>query len=386
MSTDPIRNTNEGIDLSDILPTAQTVGVSNLKFRSACGTWNECEPGDLFVAISDVESDGHDRSANAIERGAIGVVGERLSAVSAPQFIVEDSRLAFGKICHALAGNPSQRMNTIGVTGTAGKTIVTHLVHSILECAGQATGLRSSIEVCFGDSSESVANASVPELANQLAKMVIGGCRNATLEFSGDELALQQAAGIHLDGVVVTNVLPTNLNLHGSFDNYKRALLRSMEYVKPTGFAIVNADDKHSSYLLNEIQLPALTFGIHNGSEVSAKLLDRNRCFQTFLLRAGNDSVPVRTSIIGKQHIYNCLAAAAVGLMRSDIELPMRLFKRHWKRLKSFPGRLERIDCGQPFGVWVDSAVNSPSPLNLWGHCSGFSPVCEGRLICICID
>ena len=377
MSTDPVFNTNAGIDLNDILPTAQTVGGDNLKFRSACGTWDECQPGDLYVAIADAESDGHDYSVNAIERGAIGVVGERLSAVSVPQYIVDDSRVAFGKICHSLAGNPSQRMTTVGVTGTAGKTIVAHLIQSILKQVQHSVGLRSSIETCFGDTKEHHSNSSVAEFAHQLSKMVIGGCRAAALEFSGSELARQQVAGIQLDAAVITNVLPTNLDLHGSFDNYKRTLLKSLQLVKPTGFAIVNVDDKQSSYLLNEIQMPALTFGIHNTAEVSAKLLDRNRCFQTFLLTAGNDSVPVRTSIIGKQHIYNCLAAAAVGLML-EIDLPTIV-----KGLETaiIPGRLERADYGQDFGIWIDSS-RSPSQLN--SAIAAVSQVCDGKLWCIC--
>ncbi len=371
------QNTVSGIELRQVLPTAEPVGVPNLKFQSACGKWNECRPGDLFVAINGLECDGHENVAGAIQRGAIGVLAERLLPVSVPQFIVGDSRVAYGKICQALAGNPSQRISTIGVAGTAGKTVTAHLLENIFRAANKTTGLLSSIETKFGDTSNSPSSDSAPALAFELAKMVVGKCSHAIVETSSIGLSQRGYSGMKLDAVVVTNAFPANLHFHGNVENYANALSLMFDAVKPSGFGVFNADDKHSRPLVDLSQTPALTFGIHKPAEVRAKLLERNQSFQTFLISAGSETVVVRTSIIGKQHIYNCLAAATVGLT-FGIDLDVIVKGLEATRL---PGRLERVDCGQDFGVWIDSSL-VPSHLN--SAIAALSQVCEGKLWCVC--
>ena len=120
MSIYPTREFPTGISLRDVLPEAQAIGANDIVFQTACGKWDECEENDLYVAVSEAEADGHDLAQNALARGANAIVCERLLPVSVPQFIVEDSRIAYGKICHALAGRPTERISTIAVAGTAG--------------------------------------------------------------------------------------------------------------------------------------------------------------------------------------------------------------------------------------------------------------------------
>ena len=366
-----------GIRLLDVLPEAKPINGNDVVIHSACGQWNECQSDDLFVAVVGSESDGHDFAAEAVARGASAVVGERLMAIPGPQFLVEDSRLAFGKLCHALAGRPSKRMSTIGIAGSNGKTVTAHLIRSILFEAGMTPGLTTSIETRFGKFSLSPKNTdSAAVVADQLASMAIADCSHAVVEASSIALAQHALAGLEIDVAVVTNLLSNNLAFHGSKMNSQRLTRRLIEYLKPAGFAILNADDRATNEVLDEIQVPCLTFGIHNSAEVSAKLLNRNRSCQTFVLSAGIESMPVRTSIIGKQHIYNCLAAATVGLAL-DIELD--IVARGLENAV-IPGRLERLDCGQPFGVWVDSAR---TPAQLSGAIAAIAPVCEGRLFCV---
>ncbi|MEM9411122.1 MAG: UDP-N-acetylmuramyl-tripeptide synthetase [Planctomycetota bacterium] len=364
--------------LREILPHANPVSVSDLQFRSVCSQWQECEPGDLFVAINGVESDGHEFASEAIKRGAIAIVAERLLPVSAPQFLVDDTRVAFGRICQRLAGQPSQRMSTIGVTGTAGKTVTSHLIHSILQSAGLAPGMTSSITTRYADYEAAPIEAvQPPALASYLSKMAIGQCTHAIIEAASIPLAQKKFSGIQLDAAVVTGIQKRQFGYHGSFKNYFNAKFQIFNHLKSTGFAIVNADDKNSQPILDLINSPALTYGIHNPAEVQAKLLERNSAFQTFMLTAGIESIPVRTRIIGKQHIYNCLAAAATAL---GFGLPLETIAKGIENA-NIPGRLERIDCGQPFGVWVDSSLNL-SQLN--GAITALSPICEGKIWCVC--
>ena len=377
MSTSQAQGISAGIQLRDILPDSKAVGPTDVVIKSACGKWSECQPGDIFVAIADAETDGHNFVSDAISKGATAIVGERLLPVSVPQFIVEDSRIAYGKICHALAGSPSNRIGTIGISGSVGKSVTSHLIYAILKKSGLESGLSSSIETRFADTTEPAQLATTaPLLANQLAKMAISNCSHAVMETSSIALAQHALSGMQLDAAILTNIQRCNLGFHQNFSNYQRAEARLLDYLKPSGFAVVNADDKNAIKLLDDLDVPALTFGIHNYAEVSAKLLDRNCSFQTFLLTAGNETVVVRTATIGKQHIYNCLAATAVSLTFGiDLETIAQGLE-----FAQTPGRLERIDCGQGFGVWVDSSL-SPNQLN--GAIAAVAPLCEGKLWCV---
>ena len=378
MSVSPCTTQPHGIPLNKILPSAQKVGSSDLIVSSCCGQWDECEPSDLYVAVLGNEIDGHDYAPEAVRRGATAIVGERLLAVDCPQFIVEDSRQAYGLICHALAGSPSQLMTTIGVSGTDGKTVTSHLIHSILQQAGHSTGLSTSIESRLGNIALPPApNSNPPVIADHLMQMVMNDCTHAVVESSSVSLAQRACSGLSLDAAVLTNIRHSSLGMHGSQENYLRAKTRLLDCLKPTGFAVVNADDPNTHKLLDEIETPALSIGIHQAAELTAKMIDRNLNEQTFVIRAGSESIAVRTKIIGKQHVYNCLSAAAVALTLG-IDLPTIA-----QGLESaiIPGRLERVDCGQTFDVWVDSAK---TPTQVATAIAAVGCGTQGRVWCIC--
>lgn len=385
MSTDRIRPRSAGLPLAEILPIAQSIGKSNFRVRSCCGQWDECQPDDLYVALVGDDHDGHDFVDQAIQRGASAVVGERLLAIDQPQFIVNDSRQAFGEICHALAGRPSQRLGTIGISGSDGKTVTAHLIHAVLDAAGYGTGFISSITdaqqatdqpPCSDGDRRNRAEPSAARLAQQLTDMVLQGQSHAVIETSSTALAQRVCSGLELDVAVVTNVRRNRLGIHGSVPNYLRAEQRLFDCLKPTGFAVLNADDPLTRRLLDEVESPALTIGIHQQAEVTGQRISADRCGQAFLVRAGDESVVVETPIPGTQHVYNCLAATAVGLTLG-IGLPTIAEGLGQARI---PGRLERIDCGQPFGVWIDAAH---SPNQVAAAIAAIQQITPGRLWCV---
>jgi UDP-N-acetylmuramoyl-L-alanyl-D-glutamate--2,6-diaminopimelate ligase len=373
-------NSNLGIRLRDVLPNARLIGAGEVYFRSCCGLWNECQNEDLFVAIVDAEQDGHDFTQEAINRGASAIVTERLLTTDRPQCIVSDTREAYGRICQALAGEPSQRITTIGVTGTDGKTVTSHLIRSIFRAANLRSGLVSSIEVDCGENQHSVPAQEInpPRLAEQLTRMVLAECRSAILEVPSVALAKRCLSGVDLDIAVVTNLRENYVHSHGSTSNYRRAKLRLLDQLKPTGLVVLNADDPTTHFLLDQIQRPTLTVGIKQDAEVSARIISRCRSEQTFMLSAGSESVPVRTSMIGNQHVYNCLVAAAVGLATG---LELSVIAKGLEAAGNIPGRLERVECGQPFGVWIDSAQN---PGQLATAIRTLKQVTKGKVWCVC--
>lgn len=344
-----------GLSLREILPEAKPIGGSDLTFRSCCGVWQEIQPNDLYVAIVGADADGHDFAQMALDRGAVGVITERLLAIDRPQFLVRDSRQAYGKLCQALAGHPARRVTTIGVSGSDGKTVTSCLIDSILNAAGRNSRAATSLGDFRSLDEHSIRSESLnsPRLANWLADAVLNGCSHAVMEVHSRNLAQHCLTGMQLDVAVLTNLRNDHLDLHGTADNYRRVQQRILRFVKPEGVAILNADDPNTSKLLDQLDLPALTVGIHQPAEVSAKLLERTNSEQLFMLKAGNECSVVRTQMIGKHHVYNCLAATAVGLALG-IELPEIV--RGLEAVGQIPGRLERVSCGQPFDVWIDSA------------------------------
>jgi UDP-N-acetylmuramoyl-L-alanyl-D-glutamate--2,6-diaminopimelate ligase len=164
----------------------------------------------------------------------------------------------------------------------------------------------------------------------------------------------------------------------GAFRNYRRANLRMLDSLKSSGLAILNADDPVINNCLDKIEVPFLTTAIKQEAEITARLLERARSEQTFLLTAGSESIPVRTAIIGDQHIRNCLSAAAVGL---SLGLDLTTIATGLEKASQLPGRLERVECGQQFSVWVDAARTVGQLANALRT---VRQVTSGQVWCIC--
>src|SRR5262245_2851493 len=126
------------ISLRETLPRARFLAAPDVRAASCSADWRVCRAGDVYFAITTADDDGHEHAAEAIDRGAIAIVAERLLPVSVPQILVRDSRSAFARTCQALAGNPSRELRTIGITGPAGKTVTAVLVASDFRAAGAA--------------------------------------------------------------------------------------------------------------------------------------------------------------------------------------------------------------------------------------------------------
>jgi len=357
-----VRMTSAGIErLSSVLPDARRIGDTDVPLSSCCSDAAHVQPGDIYVALEDASSDGHLQAPQAVKRGAAAIVAERLLPVSVPQYLVDDTREAYGHLCQHVVGRPSRRMCTIGVTGTHGKTTIATLIAAIFEASGETVGWCSSLGWSYGQEPIAEKNSSFhpPQLARRMADMSANGCSAAVLEVNSRALAERTLAGVNLDVAVLANVRRGALDLHGNLDNYRRAKLRLMDHLKSPGLAIINADDPYLNSIANSLDRPVLQTGFADTCDLSASLLERVASEQTFLLTMGCETVPVRTRIIGDYYISHCLQAAAVGLSLG-IELPAVV--RGIESIVRLPGRMERIECGQPFSVFVDGA-QSPDRL-----------------------
>jgi UDP-N-acetylmuramoyl-L-alanyl-D-glutamate--2,6-diaminopimelate ligase len=368
-----------GVNLRELFPESQIFGPGDVRITSCSDALQRCRPGDLFAAIETAESDGLALAQQAVQRGAKAILAEQFVPVSVPVCVVDDSRAAYGQLCQRLAGNPSAQMRTFGVTGTNGKTITAWLLASLFRSAGERTGLISSLAHSDGFQSEP-AVCTTPhagELADRLGQMRSSGCRHAVVEMTSRALAERRTAGIEFDTVVLTNLRRDHLDYHGSIENYRRAKLRAFEHLKPHGAAIINVDDPTSKSLLRHLTCPVLTVGMRLPGELNATVIERFAGQQTFLLSAGSETAAVQTRMFGDHHVYNCLCAAAAGLVMG---LDLTTVARGLEALPSLPGRMEPLACGQPFGVYVDAAR---TPDALAAALGTLRQVTSGRVLCV---
>lgn len=348
-------NSRLGIRLKDILPDCQIFGAEDIRVQSCCHDWNRIQPGDLYVAKVGMEKDGHDHIRMAARKGASAILCERFVVSDIPVCLVDDTREAYGQVCQKLVGNPKDKLKLIGVTGTDGKTMVSHLIREMFHHSGVRSGLVSSLGFCDGFVTESTTQTTPnpPELAGYLSELVANNCEVAVVESSSVGIAERRISGVEFDACVFTNIRKDHLDSHGTIDNYRKIKTRLAGRLKTGGFAVINSDDRFLNRWVNKISCPALTYGIQNYAEITAEVIERTPSEQTFLLVAGKDTVPVRTPIIGDFFVRHCLAAATVGL---TCGLSLETVVAGLESVKSIPGRMERIEKGQDFSVYVDSA------------------------------
>lgn len=368
------------VRLRHLLPEAEVCGAEDIFFSGCTCDSRLVREGELFAALPGSRVDGRAFVAEAVARGCSAVLSEQpLPELSVPSCVVPNVREAHARLCQALAGHPSRALKLIGVTGTNGKTTTSCLVAGILSEAGHRVGVLGTLGCLDGRVVEKSTHTTPPpeELAMLLSRMVRNNCTHAVMEVSSHALDQSRVAGVSFDAACVTNVTRDHLDYHASLGDYRRAKAKLFEHLSPEGFVVLNVDDSGAAHYLHGIDGPVLTVGIREAAEITAIPLERHASEQTFLLSAGSETVPVRTAMIGEHHISNCLEAAAVGLAYG---IGLTTIARGLESVGHVPGRLERIECGQAFGVFVDYAH---TPDALATVLRALREVTAGRLICL---
>lgn len=368
------------VNLRRLFPSASFVGCGEIRTCFATDHSSACRPGAVFAVIRGTKADGREFIAEAISCGATALLVDcPLAEVSVPQCVVPDVRRAYAELCAAIMAHPSRTLGLAGVTGTNGKTTTTWLIRSILRAAGKQTGLLGTIEYNDGVLSEK-SNLTTPDsatLSQWLAEMASLGTTHAAMELSSHALDQRRTAGTLLDAAVITNITQDHFDYHRDFEAYRRAKLRIFDSLKPAGLAVVNLDDSGSKSCLAEAPKRVVTYAIDEPAEVSAVILDAGLTGTEFRLHLGAETCVVRTRLIGKHNVSNCLAAAAVA---SHFGLSPAEIAQGIESLSAVPGRMERIEGHQPFHVFVDYAHTDDA---LWNCLRAARPLTKGRLICV---
>lgn len=330
----------------------------------------QVQPGSVFVAIRGEHHDGHRFVRQAHAQGAIGVVVEdegwepndSPAGEGSPTLIrVSNSRKALGLLVSTLHGLPSAHLQMVGVTGTNGKTTVTHLAKSLLEAQGHHVGLLGTVGYQFGAEHRTASHTTPApvELQDMLKSMVHAGMTVAVMEVSSHALALDRVAGCEFDIVVFTNFTQDHLDFHGSLEEYFQAKLRLFtDYVdggQKTGpkRALVNADDAWVVKVLQHCSIPTWTFGIHAQADIQADAIRLSMEGTEFAVNSPFGRLAISSQLVGEHNVSNVLAAVGIAL---EMGMTIPMIENSVQTLTQVPGRFERLDEGQAYTVVVDYA------------------------------
>jgi UDP-N-acetylmuramoyl-L-alanyl-D-glutamate--2,6-diaminopimelate ligase len=309
--------------------------------------------GDLFVAIRGELHDGHDYVDRAIAAGAAAVVVER--GTNGPsRIVVSDARAALPWAAAAVYGDPSLRIPVVGVTGTNGKTTVTHMLEQIVVAAGHTAGIVGTVGARIGDSGRAVARTT-PEssdLQRLLSEMVDAGVDVAAIEVSSHALSLHRVDGIHFRIVAFTNLMQDHLDFHGDMEAYFNAKA-SLFVAERTDHAVIAVDGGPGRRIAAATDVPVTTVALDRDADVRASSIAESIACSSFLIITDGREIPVELLIPGRFNVENAMVAAAVAL---DLGIDDGSISRGLSSIGSIPGRFERIEAGQDFGVIVDYA------------------------------
>jgi len=367
-------------------------------------------PGALFVAYPGVSVDGHRFIPEAIERGAVVIVGEQdlaaqiaqaasrgqSSVIGGPQYLrVRNGREAFAWLNAAWHDFPARKLIMIGVTGTDGKTTTTNLIHSILTAAGLKAGMISTVNALIGDRAlDTGLHTTTPDaddVQRYLAEMVKAGMTHCVLETTSHGLAHHRVDGCEFDIAVVTNITHEHLDIHGSLEAYRAAkgiLFQSLATAADKGIskaAILNLDDSSYPYLREAIEksiecgplCPNIhTYSVCCPADCAAIEIDY-RADAIYFKAIGRDyQIDVKTLLVGEFNVLNCLAAIAATM--NGLGLDPDKARSGLAAFEGVPGRMERINAGQSFTAIVDFA-HTPNALD--GAIAAARKMTEGQVI-----
>ncbi len=369
---------------SIVLEKARAAGIeiAGLTFRS-----QDVAPGFVFFALKGANTDGNAFIPQAISRGAALVVSaqEPAEKLPVPFLLSGDIDRDMADAAYEFYARPSDQLTMVGITGTKGKTSIAYLLESVLQTAGQHVGVFGTVN--YRVNGQKICNApnttpAALTLFNLLRHMKQQGAQTVVMEVSSHALELQRVRHIWYDCAVFTNLQRDHLDFHHTFENYfnaKRKLFANLadpNNPKPARCAIINIDDEYGQRLAAELSgnVRVLTYSLHNtqadlyASHITESLAGTEFCV---------NNIPAKINLLGAHNVYNALAAWAVAHAQG---IEPQTIVRGLAALPGVPGRMERIQAGQAFDVFVDFAYTDES---LQRAFATVKPFRQGRILLV---
>ncbi len=362
----------------------RVVGDPAVRITDVTHDSRQVHPGSLFVAVRGLRTDGHRFVAAAIEMGAVAVCVEGEAPKEAhgvkrvPQLVVDAARSVLPALAAEVHGHPSRKMAVVGVTGTNGKTTVTHMMEAMAEAAGRPAALVGTVGARVAGQAVSVARTTpeASDLQRLLAHMVAAGVQVAAVEVSSHALALQRAGATWFEVSAFTNLSRDHLDFHGDLESYYRTKA-SLFRPERTGHAVLWVDDPAGSRLAASVDLPVTTVGFSRQALVRAEEVRSAVGENLFTLVVPEGRRRVRLPLGGDFNVANALVSVACALR---VGLPLEAACSGLEAMRQVPGRFEAVDAGQDFSVVVDYAH---TPEGVQSVVSAAGKLTSGRLIVV---
>jgi UDP-N-acetylmuramoyl-L-alanyl-D-glutamate--2,6-diaminopimelate ligase len=335
---------------------AGDIEVKNLAYDN-----RSVAPGALFFCVPGFTRDGHEYAAEAIERGAVALVVQRPLGLGVPEVLVTSVRAAMAPAAAAFYGDPTAKLDVVGVTGTNGKTTTAFLIRGLLEADGRQTGLLGTVKSIVGGEERAVQRTT-PEaidLQRTFREMLSGGDRACSIEVSSHALALHRADAVHFAAAIFTNLTQDHLDFHDSMEDYFRAKQRLFN-AQPR-VPVVNIDDPYGARLAAALDQP-ITFALDREADYRATDVETGLAGSRFLLTGADFEAEVASPLRGRFNVYNVLGALATAI---ELGVAVDTAAAAIEAAEVVPGRFEPVDEGQEFAVLVDYAHTPDSLVNV---------------------
>lgn len=330
--------------LSEILKDIeyQSLNFTDLEINSITFDSRAVSEGSMFVAQVGVHVDGHEFIAKAVEKGASAILCQTLPEKTDPKVVyikVADSSHALGLAASNFYGNPSRKLDLIGITGTNGKTTTVTLLHRMFRGFGYNVGLLSTVVNKINETEIPTSHTTpdAVELNRLLAEMVDSGCEYCFMEVSSHAIVQHRIAGLHFIGGIFSNITHDHLDFHKTFAEYISAKKRFFDNLPETAFALTNMDDRNGMVMLQNTGAKKYTYSLQSMADFNCRIVENT--FQGLLLSI--DGKEVWTRLVGKFNAYNLLAIYATARLCGieEVEALTALSK-----LQAAEGRFEYVN------------------------------------------
>lgn len=332
----------------------ETVGCTDLDITGIQMDSRLIEPGQLFVAVRGTQTDGHAYIDKAIEKGAVAVVCEQIPEVRQPgvtYLSTPDTEDAVGKLATTFYGDPTSKLDLVGVTGTNGKTTIATLLYDMFRHFGYKVGLLST--VCNYIDGEAIpTDHTTPDpitLNRLLGRMADEGCKYAFMEVSSHSVAQKRIGGLKFAGGIFTNLTRDHLDYHKTVENYLKAKKAFFDGLPKTAFALTNADDKNGMVMVQNTRAKAATYSLRTLCDFKGKVLEDG--FEGMLMDINQREVNVQ--FIGRFNASNLLAvygaACLLGKQPEEVLIALSM-------LRPVSGRFDALRSPKGYTAIVDYA------------------------------
>ncbi len=347
------------------------------------------KPGDLFVAVPGIHADGHAFVGEALKAGAVAVAiqPDAPSPTGVPVVRMHSTRTGLAEAAAEFFGRPSRQLKLAGITGTDGKTTTTHMAEHVLERSGIVAGAMSTVSYRVSgvetDNVSGQTTTEAPQVQAWLRRMVDAGAQYAVIETTSHALVQERVAACEFDVAAFTNVGHDHLDYHPTWDDYLEAKARLIDITAASAdkgivkTAVLNHDDESYERLSRRSIARRWSYGFTSAADFQPLDIAMTGTGSSFRLRTPEGETFVDLHVPARFNVYNAMCAAAVCLA---LGVPLDSIGAGLASFEGVRGRLERVDLGQSFSVFIDFAHSAGA---LASALAELRPFTKGRLIAV---